>query len=95
MAAQCPCSARETVHDPFWLCFFLLSQAFGPKRLDAARAEVLFDMGMGCGKVVVQAFLQFRNLKYVYGVELSLGRYKYVSRRHYAGHLLRNAVSHN
>ena len=31
---------------------------------------------MGTGKVVIQAFLQFRNLNYVYGVELSIGRYK-------------------
>lgn len=31
---------------------------------------------MGTGKVVIQAFLQFRNLKYVYGVELSSGRYR-------------------
>lgn len=32
-------------------------------------------MGMGTGKVAIQAFLQFRNLEYVYGVELSVGRY--------------------
>jgi hypothetical protein len=31
---------------------------------------------MGTGKIIIQAFLQFRNLKYVYGVELSVGRYK-------------------
>jgi hypothetical protein len=31
---------------------------------------------MGTGKVVVQAFLQFRNLKFVYGIELSSGRYR-------------------
>jgi hypothetical protein len=36
---------------------------------------VLFDLGMGTGKVAIQAFLQFRNLQYVYGVELSAGRY--------------------
>ena len=32
-------------------------------------------MGMGTGKVAIQAFLQFRNLLYVYGIELSVGRY--------------------
>mgnify|MGYP003385182685 CR=1 FL=1 len=32
-------------------------------------------MGMGTGKVAIQAFLQFRNLEYVYGVEISVGRY--------------------
>lgn len=31
---------------------------------------------MGIGKVVMQAFLQFRNLIYVYGVELSHGRFR-------------------
>lgn len=30
---------------------------------------------MGIGKIVIQAFLQFRNLDFVYGVELSIGRY--------------------
>jgi hypothetical protein len=31
---------------------------------------------MGTGKVALQAFLQFRNLRFVYGVELARGRYK-------------------
>ncbi len=57
----------------FWSRF---GQAFGSRRLDAGRADVLFDLGMGTGKILVQAFLQFKNLKYVYGVELSVGRYK-------------------
>jgi hypothetical protein len=52
------------------------NKAFGPKRLSAQDASVLFDLGMGTGKIAIQAFLQFRNLKYVYGVELSTGRYK-------------------
>lgn len=52
------------------------NKAFGLKRLEAHRATSLFDMGMGTGKIVIQAFLQFRNLKYCYGVELSQGRYK-------------------
>lgn len=50
-------------------------KALDPYHLDAAKARVLFDMGMGTGKVTIQAFLQFRNLMYVYGVELSVGRY--------------------
>ena len=33
-------------------------------------------MGMGTGKVAIQAFLQYRNLEYVFGVELSVGRYQ-------------------
>jgi hypothetical protein len=32
---------------------------------------------MGTGKIAIQAFLQFRNLQYVYGIELSGGRYRY------------------
>jgi hypothetical protein len=51
-------------------------QAFGSKRLSAASGQVLYDLGMGTGKILVQAFLQFKNLKYVYGVEMSAGRYK-------------------
>jgi len=43
-----------------------------------AAAVALFDLGMGTGKIVVQAFLQFKNLRYVYGIELSSGRFKYV-----------------
>ena len=54
----------------------LALQALGPDRLDAASHSVLFDLGMGTGKVLIQAFLQFRNLTLVYGIELSLGRYK-------------------
>lgn len=52
------------------------NKAFNPKRLDAGEASVLFDLGMGTGKIAMQAFLQFRNLDYVYGIELSEGRYK-------------------
>ena len=54
----------------------LLMQALSSDHLNALSAKVLFDLGMGTGKVVIQAFLQFRNLQYVYGVELSVGRYK-------------------
>jgi len=52
-----------------------VNKALDGFHLDAAKAQVLFDMGMGTGKVAIQAFLQFRNLTYVYGVELSVGRY--------------------
>lgn len=31
---------------------------------------------MGTGKILIQAFLQFKNLRYIYGVELSEGRYR-------------------
>lgn len=52
------------------------NKALGPERLDAQNAETLFDLGMGTGKILIQAFLQFRNLRYIYGVELSAGRYQ-------------------
>lgn len=52
------------------------NKALGAKRLDAESAETLFDLGMGTGKILLQAFLQFRNLRYIYGVELSAGRYQ-------------------
>eukprot|EP00944_MAST-04C_sp_MAST-4C-sp1_P002632 g2632.t1 len=43
--------------------------------LDAASCESLYDFGMGTGKLALQAWLQFRNLKKVVGVELALSRY--------------------
>ena len=52
-----------------------VNKALNPTRLDGSTGSNLFDLGMGTGKIVIQAFLQFSNLKYVYGVELSAGRY--------------------
>jgi len=51
------------------------NKALGNRRLRAETASVLFDLGMGTGKVAIQAFLQFNNLEYVYGVEMSQGRF--------------------
>jgi len=53
-----------------------VNKALDERHLDARRAATLFDLGMGTGKVAMQAFLQFPNLKRVYGVELSHARYK-------------------
>ncbi len=39
------------------------------------QTRVLVDLGMGTGKVALQAFLQFGNLNRVVGVELSASRY--------------------
>ena len=52
-----------------------VNKALGSRRLRAETASVLFDLGMGTGKVAIQAFLQYSNLDYVYGIELSQGRY--------------------
>jgi len=51
------------------------NRAFDSQHLHCATASVLFDLGCGTGKIAVQAFLQYRNLEYVYGVEISAGRY--------------------
>eukprot|EP00638_Chattonella_subsalsa_P010550 CAMPEP_0117787184 /NCGR_PEP_ID=MMETSP0948-20121206/6252_1 /TAXON_ID=44440 /ORGANISM="Chattonella subsalsa, Strain CCMP2191" /LENGTH=405 /DNA_ID=CAMNT_0005616281 /DNA_START=171 /DNA_END=1385 /DNA_ORIENTATION=- len=52
-----------------------VNKALGPNYLNAAKAKVVYDLGMGLGKVAMQAFLQFPNLTRVYGVELSQARY--------------------
>lgn len=52
------------------------NKAFGAKRLEVYNASSLYDLGMGTGKVVIQAFLQFKNLTRVVGLELSQGRYR-------------------
>uniref|UniRef100_A0A7S3NGR3 DOT1 domain-containing protein n=1 Tax=Aureoumbra lagunensis TaxID=44058 RepID=A0A7S3NGR3_9STRA len=53
-----------------------VNKALDERHMDARRATILFDLGMGTGKVPMQAFLQFPNLKRVYGVELSVARYR-------------------
>jgi len=51
-------------------------KALDAQHLDAASATGLYDLGMGTGKVIMQAFLQHENLQRCYGVELSLARFK-------------------
>ena len=46
------------------------------RHLDAAAGRTLFDLGMGTGKLAMQAFIQHPNLTYVYGVELAGSRYE-------------------
>ena len=55
-----------------------VNRALDSKHLDACRPNqhTLLDLGMGTGKVVIQVFLQCPNLSFVYGVELSLARYR-------------------
>lgn len=43
--------------------------------LRAGAGKVLFDLGMGTGKLVMQSFIQFTNLTRVVGVELSHSRF--------------------
>ena len=48
----------------------------GPRHLNAPKASTIYDLGMGTGKVAMQVFLQFPNLKRVYGIELSQARFE-------------------
>lgn len=51
-----------------------VSRALDEQHLNAYNACVLYDLGSGCGKLAIQAFLQFSNLQYVCGIELSQSR---------------------
>jgi hypothetical protein len=51
-----------------------INKAMCSPRLGGERASVVYELGMGIGKVAVQVFLQFRNLTRVLGVELSVAR---------------------
>lgn len=53
-----------------------VNKALDSRHLDSRSGESVFDLGMGTGKVVLQVFLQCLHLKYVYGAELSLARYR-------------------
>lgn len=52
-----------------------VNKALGPARLDAASSKTLVDLGMGTGKVCIQAFIQFPSLEHVFGVELARSRF--------------------
>ncbi len=67
--ADCVCSAGE-IH------FAGVSRILDSQHLDAAAAgtRTLYDLGSGCGRLCVQAFLQFPNLERVVGVEVSLNQ---------------------
>jgi len=51
-----------------------INKAICPGRLEGHHASVIYELGMGIGKVAMQCFLQFPNLERVYGVELSVAR---------------------
>jgi hypothetical protein len=58
------------------VCAFAgITKLLSANYLNAHDATVLFDLGMGVGKLVMQAFLQYPNLKYVCGVELAASRF--------------------
>jgi tRNA1(Val) A37 N6-methylase TrmN6 len=47
-----------------------VSRILDTSHLDASNACTLFDLGSGCGRLCMQAFLQFKNLDRVVGVEV-------------------------
>ena len=53
-----------------------VSRMLDARHLDASKADTLYDLGSGLGKLVMQAFLQFPNLKKVssYLAQTSLSR---------------------
>uniref|UniRef100_A0A6U4GL22 C2H2-type domain-containing protein n=1 Tax=Phaeomonas parva TaxID=124430 RepID=A0A6U4GL22_9STRA len=53
-----------------------VNKALSPARLHAKTRTTLIDLGMGTGKICIQAFLQYPNLTFVYGVELAESRYE-------------------
>ena len=52
-----------------------VAKLLGPSHLRAASASHLVDLGMGTGKLVMQAFLEYPNLEALLGVELASSRY--------------------
>ena len=46
-----------------------------PQHLGAAQASTLYDLGMGCGRLILQSFLEYPNLQRVVGIELAYSRF--------------------
>lgn len=51
-----------------------VTKLMNPLHLDARHASVLVDLGCGLGKLLLQTFLQFPNLKKCVGIELAHSR---------------------
>lgn len=52
-----------------------VTRVLDAEHLDAGGGAVLYDLGMGVGKLLMQAFLTAPSLRYVLGVELAASRY--------------------
>jgi len=50
-------------------------RAFDTEHLDGSSAETVYDFGMGLGKLLLQVYVTFPNIKKLVGVELSPSRY--------------------
>jgi hypothetical protein len=53
-----------------------VTKIFDSKHLDINNAKIVMDLGMGLGKVLVQAYLQYPHVDELIGVEISTGRYE-------------------
>ena len=52
-----------------------VSLMLNKQHLAAAHSRTVYDLGMGTGKMALQAFLQFPNLRRVVGIEIAHSRY--------------------
>ena len=52
-----------------------VSKMLSSQYLAAGNSDTLYDLGMGTGKLAMQAFFEFPNLKHVVGVEIAFSRY--------------------
>lgn len=57
-----------------------VSKMLSSQYLAAANSDILYDLGMGTGKLALQAFFEFPNLKHVVGVEIAFSRYNIAER---------------
>lgn len=57
-----------------------VSSMLNKQHLAADHSRTMYDLGMGTGKMTLQAFLQFPNLRRVVGIELAHSRYELAER---------------
>mmetsp|Transcript_49099 Transcript_49099/g.72946 ORF Transcript_49099/g.72946 Transcript_49099/m.72946 type:complete len:415 (-) Transcript_49099:82-1326(-) len=57
-----------------------VSKMLSSQFLAAGNSDILYDLGMGTGKLAVQAFFEHPNLKHVVGVEIAFSRYNIAER---------------
>jgi hypothetical protein len=57
-----------------------VSKMLSAPYLAAGNSDTLYDLGMGTGKLAVQAFFEYPNLRHVVGVEIAFSRYNLAER---------------
>ena len=72
---DCGCGLRRLQTEALPVCSGV-TKLMDTQHLHAANAQVLYDLGMGVGKLCLQTFVQFPNLRLVFGIELAFSRYK-------------------